>query len=120
MRIIRRCFLLLLLICALPLIGLATSTSLAEMAGCEFNENAVQPCVAMGLDMGNVLAAMVLFGWTSPISIPALALVGIVWIAIELIALAWRTRRGDPATGSAADQKQETPETVGQSSERRS
>lgn len=109
MRIVRFGFLLLVLICAVPLVALAASTSIAEMAGCEFNENAVQPCVAMGVDLGGVLAAMVLAGWMSTIAIPSIALVGLFWIAVELIAWVWRTRTvGGP---EALEDRVKSPET---------
>ena len=85
MRWFRRLATAALIILLLPVAGPLVSTAVASATGCQVNEGGVYPCVVMGIDIGEPLAFAFVAGWLALMTLPLAALVGLLWIVIEII-----------------------------------
>ncbi|MEZ5899729.1 MAG: hypothetical protein R3D51_09565 [Hyphomicrobiaceae bacterium] len=92
MRHLRRFFVALSVLCLLPLASVLVSATIAALAGCELNEASTSVCSIAGVDIGGVLSAMFVLGWTALVSLPVLLGVLILWGLVEAWTR-WRARR---------------------------
>ena len=95
-RILLVCLILILLFAALPMIGALTAGGLAGALGCALDEGSVHPCPFLGMDLGKTLYAFGVLGWLSLATIPAGALLLLIWLvaAAALTVRAARSSRG--------------------------
>lgn len=91
MRTIRRTMAILAVIALLPLLAILLTATVAGIAGCEVNEGGATPCIVFGTDIGGVLAGLMVTGWFSLMTIPALMALAAGWALLE--AYAWNRRR---------------------------
>ncbi|MEL6467283.1 MAG: hypothetical protein AAFQ58_20165 [Pseudomonadota bacterium] len=85
---------ILLLICALPILSVMISSALAQAYGCTLHEGFSNPCIIWGEDRGETLGGMFVMGWFMLITVPAGAVVLLVLaIQIGIDLIAWRRRR---------------------------
>ncbi|WP_299548215.1 hypothetical protein [uncultured Tateyamaria sp.] len=81
----------LLLICALPILSVMISSWLAQIHGCTLHEGFASSCIIWGKDRGETLAGMFVMGWFMLITVPAGAVVLLVMaIQIGIDLIAWR------------------------------
>jgi hypothetical protein len=92
MRHLRRFFVALSVLCLLPLASVLVSATIAALAGCELNEASTSVCSIAGVDIGGVLSAMFVLGWTALVSLPVLLGVLILWGLVEAWTR-WSARR---------------------------
>jgi hypothetical protein len=74
-----------------PVLSAFAAYAIANLNGCTLHEGFVNPCVVMGVDLGNALYIMGVLGWlglmTLPIGLPALVvltLAGVVHLVLHL------------------------------------
>lgn len=91
MRTIRRTMLILAVIALLPLLAVLLTATVAGIAGCEVNEGGVTPCIVFGTDIGGLLSSLMITGWFSLLTIPALMMLAGAWALLE--AYTWNRRR---------------------------
>ena len=65
-----------------PIISVVIAGLLASHFGCHVDEGSVHPCPAFGTDIGDLLYFMGVLGWLMLMTIPALVLALIGWIAV--------------------------------------
>ncbi|WP_147106393.1 hypothetical protein [Tateyamaria sp. syn59] len=78
---------ILLVICALPILSVAVSSWLADAHGCTLHEGFSNPCVIWGKDRGETLSGMFVMGWFMLITVPvgaAILLVLVIQICVDL------------------------------------
>jgi len=92
MRLLRRIFIVLAVVCLLPLASVLASATIAALAGCELNEASTSVCSIAGLDIGGLLSAMFVMGWMALITLPMLLGLLIAWALAEGW-VRWRARR---------------------------
>jgi hypothetical protein len=90
------CLILIVLFAGLPIIGAVGAGGVAYAIGCKLDEGSVHPCPYLGVDLGEPLYAFFVLGWLSVLTIPAGALLFLLWlIAAALLATrAARSSRG--------------------------
>ena len=85
-----------LLIAALPLIGVAIAGEIAAANGCQLDEGSAHPCIVNGRDIGGTLYSLGVLGWLMIATIPlglGLAAVYILFVAgFYIIRRAMRAR----------------------------
>lgn len=91
MRTIRRTMVILAVIALLPLLAVLLTATVAGLAGCEVNEGGATPCIVFGTDIGGMLSGLLVTGWFSLMTIPALMVLAGVWAMLE--AYTWNRRR---------------------------
>lgn len=91
MRAIRRTMAILAVIALLPLFAVLLTATVAGIAGCEVNEAGPMPCMVFGTDIGGVLSGLMITGWFSLLTIPALMTLAGIWALLE--AYTWNRRR---------------------------
>lgn len=91
MRTIRRTMAILAVIALMPLLAVLLTATVAGIVGCEVNEGGTTPCIVMGTDIGGILAGLMVTGWFSLMTIPALMMLAGVWALLE--AYTWNRRR---------------------------
>lgn len=69
----------------LPILIALTAGTIASSYGCQANEAGAHPCVIGGIDYGNAISSMVVFGWLFLISMP-LGAIGLILWTIRCIA----------------------------------
>ncbi|APX11868.1 hypothetical protein [Tateyamaria omphalii] len=84
---------LLLVICALPILSVAASSGLANAYGCTLHEGFSNPCVIWGKDRGGTLSGMFVMGWFMLITVPAGAAILLVLVIQITVDLWTRVRR---------------------------
>lgn len=92
MRLLRRIFIVLAVLCLLPLASVLASATIAALAGCELNEASTSVCSIAGVDIGGLLSAMFVMGWMALITLPMLLGLLVAWALVEGW-VRWRTRR---------------------------
>jgi hypothetical protein len=92
MRLLRRIFIVLAVLCLLPLASVLASATIAALAGCELNEASTSVCSIAGLDIGGLLSVMFVMGWMALITLPMLLGLLIAWALVEGW-VRWRARR---------------------------
>lgn len=91
MRTIRRTMAILAVIALLPLLAVLLTATVAGIVGCEVNEGGATPCIVLGTDIGGILSGLMVTGWFSLMTIPALMALAGCWALLE--AYAWNRRR---------------------------
>ncbi len=92
MRLLRRIFIVLAVLCLLPRASVLASATIAALAGCELNEASTSVCSIAGVDIGGLLSAMFVMGWMALITLPMLLGVLVAWALVEGW-VRWRARR---------------------------
>lgn len=91
MRTIRRTMALLAALALLPLFAVLLTATVAGIVGCEVNEGGAVPCIVFGTDIGGILSGLMITGWFSLLTIPALMTLAGLWALLE--AYSWNRRR---------------------------
>lgn len=91
MRTIRRTMWVLAITALLPLLAVLLTATVAGVVGCEVNEGGATPCIVLGTDIGSVLSGLMVTGWFSLLTIPALMILAGAWALLE--AYTWNRRR---------------------------
>jgi len=60
----------LLLFTVFPIISVVIAGGIADHFGCELHEGHTSPCVIFGVDRGDTLYAMGMFGWLMLLTLP--------------------------------------------------
>lgn len=75
-----------------PLLSAITAAVLADINGCALDEGSPHPCLILGSDWGNTLYNMSVAFWMMLFTLPAGALLFIVWLVV-LVTHLWRRRK---------------------------
>jgi len=79
-------------LCMLPFLSGVLSGGVAHALGCQLDEASQHSCRLWGAEIGGVLSFMFVFTWISLITFPAIAIIGVVWLVVEVVNLAIRRR----------------------------
>jgi hypothetical protein len=83
------------LLAAAPVISVFLAAGISNLLGCALNEGGGSPCQLMGIDLGNTLSAMFIFGWLAIDTLPLGAAAFLLWLVVAVIAfiVSWYRRR---------------------------
>ena len=81
-----------LLVCLLPLIGVAWSSWFAERHDCVLNEAGGHPCIVDGEDWGGLIGSAFISGWLFLITLPLGAAVLVLLCLVAIIRFFLRRR----------------------------
>lgn len=85
-----------IVLAALPIIGLVIAGTIADANGCRVDEGSVHPCIVGGVDMGSMLYSLGVLGWMMLLSIPGGILAVGVWVIVLIVhRAAWQ--RSNPS-----------------------
>ena len=82
-----------LVICLLPVGGVAWSSWFAEKHGCTLNEAGYHPCIVNGKDWGGLLGGAFISGWFMLLTLPLGALVLAALAVVTVIRMIRRARQ---------------------------
>lgn len=71
----------------LPLIGLFLGAGIASLGDCRVHEGFPEPCVLLGIDLGNMLYGITGSGWYIFATIPIGGLAALIGLVLYFIAL---------------------------------
>jgi hypothetical protein len=82
------------LLAAAPVISVLLASGISDALGCTLNEGGSNPCRLMGIDIGDTLSVMFVFGWLALDTLPLGALAFLIWLVVAAIAaiVGWRRR----------------------------
>ena len=82
------------LLAAAPVLSVFLAAGISDASGCALGENG-GPCLLMGIDIGNTLSEMFVFGWLAIDSVPLGAVAFLIWLVIAALyaIISWRHRR---------------------------
>ncbi|MCA2016744.1 hypothetical protein LDJ79_11525 [Vibrio tritonius] len=72
----------------LPLISVMVAGAIANVKHCLLDEGAVNPCIIFGVDVGDILYSMLVFGWLMLVSLPlgsVLTIISVAWLLFVMI-----------------------------------
>ena len=78
-------YVLILLFGAWPILSVLLTYKVADWLGCEVNEGNPRPCKCCGVDIGGLLYFGGVSGWFTFITVPAAAVLLVVWTIIVLV-----------------------------------
>ena len=86
---------LIVLLAAAPVISVFLAAGISDALGCTLNEGGSSPCSLMGIDLGNTLSAMFIFGWLAIDTLPLGAVAFLIWLVAAVITfiISWYRRR---------------------------
>ena len=85
-RVLLVCLILIVALAGLPIIGALGAGVVAYALSCPLDEGGVHSCPFLGADLGEPLYAFFVLGWLSVLTLPAGALLILIWlIAAALI-----------------------------------
>jgi hypothetical protein len=79
-----------LFVCLIPALSTGIAALISGLYNCKLNEGFANPCLVMGTDIGGILFEMGVMSWFMLLTLPAAAVLLIIWIAAELINLVRR------------------------------
>lgn len=83
--------LLVLGLCAAPMAATFLAFAIAKANGCTLHEGFANPCIVLGVDIGNTLYSMGVMFWFTFLTMPIAALMAVAWLVAEAV-FWWRGR----------------------------
>lgn len=91
MTLFRVVMVLVILACLAPLVSVITAATVADIYGCQLDENSVHTCMIGGQDYGRELYMLGMAGWYMIATFPAMLSAIALWLVVEL--LRWAKQR---------------------------
>ncbi len=79
------CLMLILLVAGLPILCVLISITVAHALGCALDEGNPHPCPFFGFDLGGLLYDLAVSGWFGLLTIPAGAVLLMVWLVAAIV-----------------------------------
>ncbi len=83
MGIVRWSFALTIAVLLLPVVMPFIAGMIANILGCTLHEGGVTPCRVGPLDIGGLLYTLFVTGWHALVTLPAAAVVAVMWVIAE-------------------------------------
>ncbi|WPC73026.1 hypothetical protein [Vibrio porteresiae] len=71
-----------------PLLSVMVAGAIANIKHCLLDEGGANPCIIFGIDVGDILYSMLVFGWLMLVSLPlgsVLTIVSVAWLIFVAI-----------------------------------
>jgi hypothetical protein len=85
-----------LFVCLLPYFCMLAAEVYGRMVGCEVGVDTVKPCIVNGADIGHDLTVLGAMGYFAFVTTPIILGIVIVWVLVELIRWANKSRPAAP------------------------